>query len=69
MTTFPIIDPDMMRIVEFCYASGLSWSVDNSGSRIEFYDRSDMSTVLVAFTKEDDPDEVLESLKVLTVFR
>jgi hypothetical protein len=69
MSTFPRIDPEMMRIVEFCYASGLSWSVDNSGSRIEFYDRSDWGTMLVAFSKEDNPDEVLESLKVLTMFR
>jgi hypothetical protein len=69
MTTFPNIDPDMMRIVDFCYTSGLSWSVDSSGSRIEFYDYLNPRTVLVAFTKEDDPDEVLESLKVLTVFR
>jgi hypothetical protein len=63
------LDPDMARIVNFCYTSGLYWSVDDSGSRIEFYDRSDWGTMLVAFTKEDDPDEVIESLKVLTMFR
>jgi hypothetical protein len=68
MTTFPNIDPDIMRIAIFCRDVGLYWRVDNSASRIVFYDYRDPYTALAEFTKEDDPDEVLESLKVLTVF-
>jgi hypothetical protein len=62
------LDPDMMRIMIFCRDAGLYWRMDNSASRIEFYDYRDPFTALAEFTKEDDPDEVLESLKVLTVF-
>jgi hypothetical protein len=66
---YPRLDPDMARIVELCHRSNIIWSVNDLADRIDFYDRDNPRTVLVAFTKEDDPDEVLESLKVLTVFR
>jgi hypothetical protein len=60
------IDPDMQRIVDYCCEAGLFWSVNTDASRIEFMDHT---AVLASFDREADPDDVLESLRLLTVFR
>jgi hypothetical protein len=66
---YEALDPDMQRIVDYCYRAGLFWTVNTDASRIEFMCPSNPRTVLAAFDREADPDDVLESLRLLTVFQ
>lgn len=66
---YDALDPDMQRIIEYCYGAGLFWYVNTAASRIEFIDHADPRNVLAAFDREADPDDVLESLRLLTIFQ
>lgn len=63
------LDPDMARIVEICYRSGIIWSVNEAADRIDFYDRDNPRTVLATFPREADPDDVVLGLSILGTFR
>ena len=63
------LDPDMARIVEICYRSGIIWSVNEAADRIDFYDRDDPRTVLATFPRESDPDDVVLWLGMFGTFR
>ena len=64
-----LLDPDMSRIVELCYRSNIIWSVNKEADRIDFYHRDNPRTVLATFPREADPDDVVATLTLLTVFR
>lgn len=64
------IDPDMARIVDFCYRHGLSWDIDTSATEISFrpYYYKTGDGIIATFKKEDDPDYVLEWLQTYFLF-
>lgn len=58
------LDPDMCRIVDFCYRHGLVWEVNIPATEISFrpYYCKTGEGIIATFSKEDDPDYVLEWL-------
>lgn len=69
MLPYSCLDPDMKRIVKLCYRSNITWSANKEADRIDFYHLDNPRTVLATFPRGADPDDVLESLRLLTVFR
>ena len=65
------IDADMGRIVDFCYRYGLVWEVNILATKISFrpYYCKPGEGIIATFSREDDPDYVLEWLLTYMIFK
>ena len=57
------IDPELLKIVEFCYKNGLSWTVNAEGTEIAFRPLGSLR-VIARFGREEDPQRVLDYLSL-----
>ena len=57
------IDPELLKIVEFCYKNGLAWEVNTEGTEIAFRPLGSLK-VIARFGREEDPQRVLDYLSL-----
>lgn len=58
-----MINPELLKVVEFCYENGLSWTVNAEGTEIAFRPLGSLR-VIARFGQEEDPQRILDYLSL-----